>query len=147
MKVILTDKVKGVGDCGATVTVKDGFARNFLFPNKKAILATEHNKTVMERREKRLQVERAKEHEEAVSLSQKIGAGSYTLTVEAGEDEKLYGSVTKDDLAALIQKEGISVDRKQIQLESPIKKLGIYQVPVKLASDVSAEIKVFVVKK
>jgi large subunit ribosomal protein L9 len=147
MKVILTEDVKSVGAMGDIVDVKDGFARNFLFPEKLARLAAGSNLKIIEDIKKKKALAAAKEKKDAEALKEKIAAFSCTIPVEAGEDDKLFGSVTSHDVSRLFEAEGFSIDKRQINLEEPIKKLGVYNISVKLHPEVTAEVKVWVVKK
>jgi len=147
MKVILTEDVKNIGSMGDAVDVKDGFARNFLFPKNLARLAIGSNLKIIEGIKKKKILAAAKEKKEAEDLKSKISSLSLTITVEAGDDDKLFGSVTSQDVAEAFKQEELLIDKKKIILEEHIKKLGVYQIPVKLHPEVSAEVKVWVVKK
>jgi len=147
MKVILIEDVKNVGAMGDIVDVKDGFARNFLFPENLARLAIDSNLKIMEDIKKKKILAATKEKKEAEALKGKISALSCTIPVEAGEDDKLFGSVTSHDVSQAFESEGFSIDKRQINLEEPIKKLGVYNIAVKLHPEVIAEVKVWVVKK
>ncbi|MGH9750438.1 MAG: 50S ribosomal protein L9 [Candidatus Polarisedimenticolia bacterium] len=147
MRVVLREDVEKLGRRGEVVKVADGFARNFLLPKGKALAATDGNLKVIEK-EKRRYVQRvAKEKGEMETLAQRIAGVSLTLVRKVGEHDVLYGSVTSGDIAEGLEKEGIQVDRRRIQLVEPIKSLGIYNVPVKLHAEVRAEVKVWVVKE
>ncbi|MCX5692960.1 MAG: 50S ribosomal protein L9 [Candidatus Omnitrophica bacterium] len=147
MKVILIEDVKSIGSMGDIVDVKDGFARNFLFPENLARLAVGSNLKIIEDIKKKKTLAAAKEKKEAEALKEKISAFSCTIPVEAGEDDKLFGSVTSHDVSRAFESEGLSIDKRQINLEEPIKKLGVYNISVKLHPEVTAEVKVWVVKK
>jgi len=147
IKVILVEDLKGVGVAGEIISVKDGYARNFLFPKNLAKSATSENLKIIEGIKKRKEQELLKQKKEAEELKDKISLASCTIAVEAGDDDRLFGSVTSHDIADAFQQEGFSLDKKKIILEEPIKKLGVYTVPVKLHPEVMAEVKVWVVKK
>lgn len=147
MKVILTGDVKSIGSMGDVVEVKDGFARNFLFPQKLARIAVGSNLKIVEDIKKKKTLAAAKEKKEAEVLKEKILAFSCTISVEAGEDDKLFGSVTSQDISRAFEAEGLAVEKRKIMLEEPIKKLGVYNITVKLHPEVTAEVKVWVVKK
>jgi large subunit ribosomal protein L9 len=147
MKVILTGDVKSIGSMGDVVDVKDGFARNFLFPKNLARLAVGSNLKIVEDIKKKKTLAAAKEKKEAEALKEKISAFSCTIQVEAGEDDKLFGSVTSQDISRTFELEGLAVEKRAIILEEPIKKLGVYSISVKLHPEVTAEVKVWVVKK
>jgi len=146
MKVILIDKVDRLGDIGEIVTVKDGYARNYLIPNNKARAATDGNMKMLEGLKKKRSALETKKLAEAQALADKISALSITITAEAGEEEKLYGSITSDMIAHSLEAEGINIDKKDIVLDEPIKKLGAYQVAVKVRPEVKANLRVWVVK-
>ena len=147
MKVILTQDVKSIGSMGDVVDVKDGFARNFLFPKNLARLAVGSNLKIVEDIKKKKILAAAKEKKAAEALKEKISAFSCTISVEAGEDDKLFGSVTSQDISRAFELEGLTVEKRGIMLEEPIKKLGVYNISVKLHPEVTAEVKVWVVKK
>jgi large subunit ribosomal protein L9 len=147
MKVVLRQDKDGLGQRGDVIKVADGFARNFLLPRGLALEATPKNINVIveERKQEagRAKLEK-KRLEEVARRCEKI---SITIPVKVGEDEKLYGSVTTADIALALQEEGIELDRKKIELDSPIKTLGIHRIPVKLHPTLSTEIKLWVVKE
>jgi large subunit ribosomal protein L9 len=147
MRIVLREDVDKLGRRGEIVKVSDGYARNFLLPKKKALPATEGNLKVIEREKRRYLVRQSKEKEEAQALAQRVAGVSCTIVRKVGENEMLYGSVTGADIAEFLLKEGISIDKRRIQLEEPIKALGIYTVPVRLHPEVPAEVKVWVVKE
>ncbi|MDO8603330.1 MAG: 50S ribosomal protein L9 [Candidatus Omnitrophota bacterium] len=147
MKVILIEDVKSIGSMGDVVDIKEGFARNFLFPKKLARAAVGSNLKIIEDIKRKKVIAALKEKKEAELLKSKISDISLTITVEAGDDDKLFGSVTSQDVANAFEQEGLLIDKKKIILEEHIKKLGVYQIPVKLHPEVSGEVKVWVVKK
>jgi large subunit ribosomal protein L9 len=146
MKIILKADVERVGKVGEVVAVAPGFARNFLLPRGLAYEATAANLATIEIEKKRYAKAVARQRQEAEALAGKLGALSLTIRHAAGENDKLFGSVTNMDVAAALAKEGFAIDKRQIDLEEPIKLLGIYTVPVKLHHDVTAPLKVWVVK-
>lgn len=147
MKIILKQRVEKVGGAWDVVNVKDGFARNFLFPRNLAMEANRGNLKIRET----LQASRValleKERAEAEGLAGKLQEASFTLAREANTDDKLYGSVDAQELAKLLQDEGYTVDKKDILLDEPLKSLGVYNVSVRLHPEVLAKIKVWIVKK
>ena len=147
MEVILCQDVEKLGKTGDVVKVKDGFARNFLFPNKKAYVATQANlKRIEQEKQKRAAVEE-KARKDMEELAGKISKVSCSIAVEVNDLEKLYGSVTEVDIARALEAEGYTVDKKDIILEKPIEDLGIFEVPVRLHRDVTAKIRLWVTKK
>lgn len=145
MKVILCRDVEQVGRAGEIVDVERGFSMNYLFPRGLAIRATTRNIKELEHR-KRLVAERlAREKKKALALKEALEGLSVRIAREAGEEDKLFGSVTARDIAAALLDEGYEVDHRNILLERPIKHLGIYHVDVRLAPEVVAKVKVWVV--
>ena len=147
MQIVLKEDIDKLGRRGEVVKVADGYARNFLLPLGKALAATPGNLKVIEREKRRYLVRLSKEKEENAALSGRIQALSLTLVRKVGENDVLYGSVTSGDIAEALSKEGIAVDKRRIQLPDPIKSLGIYTVPIRLHPEVTAEVKVWVVKE
>ena len=146
MKVILIEDMPSLGKMGDLVKVSDGYGRNFLVPHGKAIMATTHNVRVLEHQTKQLKNKVDKIKRDAEKLARKIEAVSCTVAKPAGDEEKIFGSVTSMDIGESLSVEGIEVDRKKIILDEPIKTLGIYTVPIKLHPEVTAQLKVWVVK-
>lgn len=147
MKVILLEDIKGLGSMGDAVTVKEGYARNYLIPKNKARAATSANVKVLEALKKKKALAEEKVLEEAKSTAGRIAALSLTISAQAGEEEKLFGSVSSDMIAESISQEGFTVDKKDIILDEPIKKLGMYQVSVNVHPQVKASLRIWVVKK
>jgi large subunit ribosomal protein L9 len=147
MKVILIEDVQKLGSMGDVVQVKDGFARNYLFPKNLAKLATSSNTKIIEEIKKKKMQALVREKKEAEELKERLSLMSCTLAVEAGEDDKLFGSVSAQEIARAFEEEGISLDKRKIILEEPIKRLGVYHVAVKLHPEVTGEVKVWVVKR
>ena len=146
MDVILLKDVEKLGAEGAVLTVKPGFARNYLLPRGLAVPATPQQLKAMEalRRQRSRQAERRKAELEA--LKQKLEARSLTLKLSLGEGEKPFGAITAHDVFEALQREGVEVDKHAVQLQQPIKALGVYDVPVRLHPDVTATLKLWVVK-
>jgi len=147
MKVILTEDIEDLGKMGDVVIVKDGYARNFLFPGKKAQAATPENLKRAEFFKKKRLVEETKRKEEADALADRLQKVSLTVNMLAGDEEKLFGSVTAEMIAELLHEEGFTVDKKDITIDEPIKKLGVFSVTVKVHPEVKASVKLWVVKK
>ncbi|MDP2382795.1 MAG: 50S ribosomal protein L9 [Nitrospirota bacterium] len=146
MKVILQETMEGVGHLGDLLDVKDGYARNFLLPRKKAVLADSRSIKAFEHI-KRVAVERAKKEKVEIETHAKsISAVSLTVETKVGKDDKMFGSVTVKDIAEGLAEKGFVVDRRKIQLEQPIKELGTFTVPIKLPRDVTATVVIHVVK-
>ena len=147
MEVILNKDVERIGKIGQVLKVKDGFARNFLIPNGLAVPVNSTNlkKLEEEKQRKILQLEKLKK--EAEQLNAKLSGFSLTIPVLVQEEEKLYGSISAAELVSALKEEGIEIDKNKIILDQPIKSLGIYEVPVKLHPEITAKIKVWIVKK
>ncbi len=147
MKIILRQDHDKLGKIGDIVEVKDGYARNYLLPRRIAYLATKGSLNTLEE-EKRMNALRVeKERQAAEKLAADIEKLSITLKVKVGEDEKLFGSVTSQMIADALKEKGISMDKRIIELEEPIKALGIYTVDVKLHAGVTGKVKVWVVQE
>jgi len=147
MELILIRDVDKIGKAGSIVKTKDGFARNFLIPNKLAIPVTAGNLKKLEEEKAKKSAQAQKIKQEAEALKAKIMNLSLTMPVLTQEEDKLYGSITAQDLYKLLKDEGLDIDKSRIMLQEPIKALGIYEVPVELHPEVSTKIKVWVVKK
>ena len=145
MKVILKADVKDLGRMGEVVNVKDGFARNYLVPQGLAAEANTKNVKALEHETKKIQEMAKKVKSGASGLAEQIAAAKVTIKAKAGEEDKLFGSVTSMDIADALKAEGIEIDKKKIHLDEPIKRLGDYAVTIKLHSEVSAQLNVQVV--
>jgi len=147
MEVILNQDIEKLGKAGTVINVKPGFARNFLIPNGLALLSTTANlkKLDQEMQRKTSQIEKAKkEYEE---LKERLEGLSLTMPVLTQEEDKIYGSVSANDIVQALKDEGFDIDKHSLILDEPIKSLGIYEIPLKLHPEVSAKIKVWIVKK
>ena len=145
MDVILREDVKSLGKAGEMVRVKPGYARNFLLPRGLAFEATEGNKKRIAAEAKARDTRLAGEKAAASALAAKLGAATVALKGKAGEEGKLFGSITAQDIADGLAAQGLEVDRRRIELEHPIKTLGFHSVAVRLHPEVHAEVKVNVV--
>jgi large subunit ribosomal protein L9 len=147
MDIILRERVEKLGTKGDVVNVSDGYARNFLLPKKLAVLATPANMKQIEQ-EKAAAVRReAKEKQEVEALARQLSQVSIQVSRKVGENEVLYGSVTSMDIAELLEAKGFTVDRRKIDLQEALKSLGQHDVPIKLHREVTAFIKVEVIKE
>ena len=147
MKVILRDDIEKLGAVGDVVEVADGFGRNFLLPRNLAVRATKGNLRSIEEIRKQKQFRDNKKKKEAVKIKDRLEKLSLTAEVQTGEDDKVFGSVTSATVAALLAGHGHEIDRRKIVLEDPLKALGVYTIEIKLAKDVTAAVKLWVVKK
>jgi large subunit ribosomal protein L9 len=147
MKVILRKDSEKLGRISEVISVKDGYARNYLIPRGIAYEATPGSLRQLEEENKQQARRVDKEHGQAQALAAQLEKVSITIKMKVGEEEKLFGSVTAQMIAdALLEKE-ITLDKRQIELEEPLKALGIYDVPVKLTGGVSGKIKVWIVRE
>jgi large subunit ribosomal protein L9 len=146
MQVILLERVESLGTIGDEVKVRDGFARNFLLPQKKALRATDANRKVFEGRRAELEARNAEAKAAAEKASGKIDGNSYVLIRQAGEAGQLYGSVSSRDVSDEILKAGAKIDRNAVVLDKPIKTVGVYDVRVRLHAEVYATVKVNVAR-
>ncbi len=146
MEVILKADVENLGKALDVVKVKNGYARNFLFPRKLAIAATQQNKEALERDRARLEAAMVKQREAAAKVLEQIEKANVTISAKVHEEEKLYGSVTASDIAETLKAQGLPVEKRHIELDEPIKQLGVYTAKVKLMVGVEGKVKVWVVK-
>jgi large subunit ribosomal protein L9 len=142
MKVILLERVERLGALGDVVTVKDGFARNFLLPNSKALRANAENMKVFEARRGDIEASNAKAREAAAKSGDKLDGSSYIMIRQAGESGHLYGSVSGRDVADAVNAEGGKVDRSMVVLDKPIKTLGVHPVKIRLHAEVSITVNI-----
>ncbi len=146
MKIILREDVESLGVRGDKINVARGFARNYLVPRKLAVEANEGNLRMLAEEGKLRDVREHKTRRHADRLGKKLGKVSVTATVQVGEEDRLFGSVTSSDIEELLRAQGYEIDKRLILLDEPIKTLGVYTVPVKLHKDIDCSIKVWVVK-
>ena len=142
MKVILLERVERLGALGDVVTVKDGFARNFLLPREKALRATSANMKVFESRRSDIEANNTKARESASKSGEKLDGSSYIMIRQAGESGQLYGSVSGRDVADAVNAEGGKVDRSMVVLDKPIKTLGVHPVKVRLHAEVTITVNI-----
>lgn len=146
MKVILKENIETLGSIGDIVKVAPGYARNYLVPKGYAIEATTRNAKALEHAKRQMEYKKNKVLESAKNILEKIEATPLVLVHQAGEADKLFGSVTNMEIAEALKNRGLEIDRKIILLSDPIKSLGDYEVPVKLHPEVIATLKVSVTK-
>ena len=147
MKIILTKDLENLGKAGALVEVKPGYGRNYLLPQGKAVVATRKNVAQLEHEKKLIAARNAKLLKDAQSIADKLSATEVTIQRQAGEEDKLFGSVSSRDIEEALAEKGVKVDRRKIDLAEPIRSLGVYTVDVKLAHDVVGKVKVWIVAK
>jgi len=147
MDVILRQDVEKLGQAGELVSVKDGYARNYLLPRGLAYVATEANRRRLEGEQRQKSRRAEVELTGARDLAIRLETVSLSFTMKAGEGDKLFGSVTSADIAERLAAEGFQLDKKAVELKEPIKSLGVYKVPVRVHADVKPEVRVWVVKE
>ncbi|UCC44182.1 MAG: 50S ribosomal protein L9 [Candidatus Zixiibacteriota bacterium] len=147
MKVILRQDVPDIGNAGDTVEVKAGYGRNFLIPRNLAVPATKANLKAIDEIGKQKLIQEKKRRRGAEIVKEKIEKLSLSREVLVGEEDRVFGSVTSMDVVKLLEEEGITVDKRSVELEEPIKALGVYTVPIKVEKSVTANLKLWVIKK
>jgi large subunit ribosomal protein L9 len=147
MEVILQEDVENVGQIGDVVKVRNGYGRNYLLPRGFAIEANRRNLRMLEHQKRVAAAKKERTQKDAMSLSQKIATLSLTIPAHAGEEDRLFGSVTNQDIEKALQAQGVAVDRRKILLTEPIKQLGTYTVPVNLGGEVRTTVTVQVVRE
>ena len=147
MEVILREDVGKLGRRGDVVKVAEGYGRNFLLPRGLAMAVNEANKAMIAKERKAHELRAAKEKAEFESVAQRIGTLRFIAPRKVGEHDVLYGSVTSGDIAEFLKAKGIEIDKRKVQLDEPIKKLGEHEVSVKLHPEVSANLRVLVTKE
>jgi large subunit ribosomal protein L9 len=147
MEVILLEDISGLGKRGASVKVADGYARNFLLPRKKAIAAVGNSNAVFRDRERARTSREQKQRQAAEGIKERLAQVSLQFSVQVGEEDQLYGSVTVADIHQGLEAQGFAIERRSIRLAEPLKALGMFEVPVHLFQDVEAPVKVWVVRQ
>jgi large subunit ribosomal protein L9 len=142
MQVVLLERIEKLGQMGDVVAVKDGYARNYLVPQGKALRATKANLTQFERRRVQLEAVNLERKEEASRLARQIDGRSVVIVRQAGEAGQLYGSVNARDIAVAFTADGVTIERRQVQLPAALKELGIHQVRIRLHPEVDATVSV-----
>ena len=147
MEVILRNAIDKLGHPGDVVTVSAGYARNYLVPRGFAFPATEGNKKRISQEKTRLETAEGQRRAAAEEIAKKLEEVSITFAARVGEEGKLFGSVTTQDIADQLAAQGYTIEKRQVDLHEPIKALGVYRIPIKLHADVKPEIKVWVIKQ
>jgi large subunit ribosomal protein L9 len=147
MKVILKEDIPKLGRMGETVEVAPGYGRNYLIPQGKAALATSRNLKALEHERRLIHRKAELVRTDAEGLAERIGGVTLSLTRKVVDEDKLYGSVSVSDIAQALEEAGVAVERKMIKLDEPIKTLGEHQIPIKVHTDVTAEITLQIVKE
>ncbi len=144
MEVILKENVEGLGVPGDVLTVADGYARNYLLPMQLAVHATERNRSHFDHQKRVIDHQDSKNRDQAREIAAQIAGVTCTLSRRAGENDRLFGSVTSTDVAEALRTEGFDLERRFLELAEPIRELGVFMVPIKLHADVQAELRVVV---
>jgi large subunit ribosomal protein L9 len=145
MKVILKETINSLGIIGTEVSVADGYARNFLLPQKKAVIATPQNRKMLEQESAKFEVQIAKERKLAEEMAQKLDGVVCTIAAKVSEEDRLYGSVSARDIVDNLANQNIVVEKRMVLLTEPIKTIGSYQVPIRVYKEVEPEITVEIV--
>ncbi len=146
MRIILLRDYENLGEAGEQVEVKDGFGRNYLIPKGIALKASKQNMKKFEEIAKQKKNKLARALKSSQELAEKLKTLSLTVPVKVGEDDKIFGSVTSQMIADQLQEKGYEIDKRQVQLEEPIKALGIYDIPIRLHSEITTSVKLWVIK-
>ncbi|NQT35469.1 50S ribosomal protein L9 [bacterium] len=147
MKIVLTTDIDNLGQAGDMITVKDGYARNFLIPTGMAVKADPKNLKLLEAQRKAAEAKAFREVKTHKSLAARLSSITLTTTAQVGEEDRMFGAVTSADITELLAAQGLEIDRRIIDLPEPIKALGVYTIPIKLHAEVTAHVKVKVVKE
>ncbi|MFQ5485174.1 MAG: 50S ribosomal protein L9 [Desulfobacterales bacterium] len=145
MKVILKETIDSLGIIGNEVTVADGYARNYLLPQNKAVLATRQNRKILEHDKKKFELQIAKEKEFAEKMAERLNGVSCKISAKVSEGDRLYGSVKIPDIIKALEKQDIKVEKRMVLLSEPIKKIGSQKIPIRIYTDVEPLIEVEVV--
>jgi len=145
MKVILKEDVKNLGVTGSVVNVADGYARNYLIPRNLAAEANVKNMKALEHEKRKIEEKARKKKDAAKELAERLAVTTFVIPARAGEEEKLFGSITSMDIAEALKTKGFEIDKKKIILDEPIKRLGSFTVNIKLQPDVTAHMNVTIV--
>ncbi len=146
MKVILQEEVANLGTTGEVVEVADGYGRNYLLPRSLAVLADERNTRRLDHQRRLAAARQSKVLAAAKELAAKISGTAVSIKRQAGAEDKIFGSVTNQDVQEALAAQGVEVDRRNIVLSEPIRNIGVFQVPVKVHRDVEASVKVYVIR-
>jgi large subunit ribosomal protein L9 len=145
MKVILKETIDSLGIIGSEVRVADGYARNFLLPQSKAVEATAQNRKLLERDRAKFEIQIAKERKIAEEMAQRLESVSVTIAAKVSEEDRLYGSISVRDIIDALAKQDIVLEKRMVLLKEPIKTIGSYKVPIRVYKEVEPEINVEIV--
>ena len=145
MKVILKETIEALGIVGSAVTVADGYARNYLLPQDKAVRDTPQNRKILEQQKVKFELQIAKEREQAEEMAKRLEGVTCTIAAKVSEEDRLYGSITIRDIMDALAEQDVQLEKRMILLKEPIKTLGTFQIPIRVYADVEPEITVDVV--
>lgn len=145
MKVLLTETIDSLGIIGSEVNVAKGYARNYLIPQKKALIATPQNRKQLEQVKAKFELQIAKEKKIAEEMAEKLHGVTVTIPAKVSEEDRLYGSITVRDIMEALDKQNITVEKRMVLLTDPIKQIGTHMVPIRVYKDVEPEITVEIV--
>ncbi|MDP4857050.1 MAG: 50S ribosomal protein L9 [Desulfobacterales bacterium] len=145
MKVLLTETIDSLGIIGSEVDVAKGYARNYLIPQKKALIATPQNRKQLEQVKAKFELQIAKEKKIAEEMAEKLQGVAVTIPAKVSEEDRLYGSISVRDIIEALDKQNITVEKRMVLLTDPIKQIGTYMVPIRVYKDVEPEITVEIV--
>jgi large subunit ribosomal protein L9 len=146
MEIILQEDVENLGHIGDVIKVRDGYARNYLLPRGLALEASRRNLRMLEHQKRLVAAKKERDQKQAQSLGQQLAALTLVVAARAGEEDRLFGSVTNQDIEKALHTQGVTIERRKILLEEPIKQLGTYTVPVQLSGGVRGSVTVQVVR-
>ncbi len=146
MRIILLQDFEGLGKAGEQIDVKDGYARNFLFPKGLALKADKNSIKRFQEMARLKDKKKDRALKQSRELAEKLQAVSLTVPVQVGEEDRVFGAVTSIEIAQQLKDKGYDIDKRQIILEEPIKALGIFEIPIKLHSEITTNIKLWVIK-
>ena len=146
MEIILLSDVKNIGQSGDVIDVKPGFARNKLIPQGLALRASNRNIAISKEKKKTAGIKLERENQALELLAKKLSNVEITIEVKVGEEEKMFGSITNKDIHKELIEKGFELDKNQITIKEPIKALGIFHVTVKIAKDITSDVKLYVIK-
>ncbi|MBW2516785.1 MAG: 50S ribosomal protein L9 [Deltaproteobacteria bacterium] len=145
MKVILKETIDSLGIIGSEVRVADGYARNYLLPQNKAVPATPQNRKMLERHRTKFELQIAKERKIAEEMAQRLESVSVTIAAKVSEEDRLYGSISVRDIIDALAKQDVVIEKRMVLLKEPIKSVGSYKVPIRVYKEVEPEISVEIV--
>ena len=145
MKVILKETINSLGIIGSEVSVADGYARNYLLPQNKAVPATPQNRKLLERDRNKFELQIAKERKIAEEMAQRLQSVSVTIPAKVSEEDRLYGSIAVRDIIDALAKQDIVIEKRMVLLKEPLKSVGSYKVPIRVYKEVEPEISVEIV--